>query len=102
MKPIPIENDLEISFELCEIDNLQETKVRIDKIREKIKNLQSEGEKNMILNLCEILVESVEKWEDKDSMSLLNKAIHCVQKANIFLARQKQKIFDVKRKDSKK
>ena len=96
MKPIPTETDLEISFELCEVTG-PNTQKRIDRVRQKIKDLQTDGERHMLLKLCELLIDIVEKWETKVSVEKLSDVIHCLQKANLILSKFKNKLFDKKK-----
>ena len=101
MKPIPVEtNELEISFEICPIDNIKVTQTRINKVRDKIKKLESDGEKSILLKLCEILIDIVEKWDKGRNIDLITQAIHCLQKASVCLAKEKFKFLNFKEKKS--
>ncbi len=94
MRAIPIENtDLEISIEMYPAEMAKVTNERINLVRAKLKNLQSENQRSVLLHLAEMLVDIVENWNNVKFVDKLSKAIHCIQKANVFLAKQKEKFL---------
>jgi len=91
MKLIPLETEFDLEFESLKLN--EATKDRIKKVREKIKLLESTGNKNILLRLVEILIDVVEQWESEKNLSLINRAIHCLQKANTILAKEKTEVL---------
>lgn len=93
MKKIPIETDeMLINLDIYPIDEGNITKKRIADVRERIRNLESEGNKNQLLKMAEYLVSIVEKWEIRDR-NIIDRAVQCLQKVSSILAIEKNKIL---------